>query len=73
MQLDDSLISGLLEKQGVKRLPVPLELRAEFYAAAKEARAKLGAALISPALLASVEKMLVEYRKQPPRREAAKR
>jgi len=72
MQLDESLTSGLLEKQGVKRLPVPPQLREEFYAAAKRARDKLGAALISPALLASVERMLAEYRQQP-RREAAKR
>lgn len=71
IQLDDALVDGLFERQGLKRAPVPPELRAEFYAAAKRARDKLGAALIAPALMSSVEKMIGEFRQQ--RREAGKR
>ena len=70
-QLDESLIGGLFEKQGLTRVPVSPEFRAQFFAAAKQAREKLGAALIAPALLSSVEKMLDEYRAQ--RRDAARR
>ncbi|MDB4970580.1 MAG: TRAP-type C4-dicarboxylate transport system, substrate-binding protein [Myxococcales bacterium] len=71
VQLDDALTSGLFEKQGLKRVPASPALRREFYAAARRARDKLGAALIAPALLSSVEKMLAEHRQQ--RREGAKR
>lgn len=61
-QLDESLINGLFQKQGLTRMPVTPQLRAQFEAAAKRARDKLGAALIAPDLLANVEKMLAEYR-----------
>jgi TRAP-type C4-dicarboxylate transport system substrate-binding protein len=69
-RLDEALLDGLLEKQGLKKVPVSPEFRAQFVAATKEARDKLGAALIAPSLLASVEKMLSEYRE---RREASRR
>jgi len=61
-RLEDSLMSGLFEKQGLTRVPVSPEFRTQFFAAAERARHKLGAALIAPSLLASVEKMLAEYR-----------
>jgi hypothetical protein len=50
---------------------VPAAFRAEFNAAAERARSKLGTALLAPALLASVESMLAEYRTR--HKEAAKR
>jgi TRAP-type transport system periplasmic protein len=69
--LDAALTGGLLEKQGMTKVPVPAAFRAEFNAAAERARSKLGTALLAPALLASVESMLAEYRMR--HKEAAKR
>jgi TRAP-type C4-dicarboxylate transport system substrate-binding protein len=62
IQLENSLTGGLFEKQGMVRVPVSPELRSQFVAAAQQAVKKLGAALIAPSLLGSVEKMLAEYR-----------
>ncbi len=59
--LAQALVGGLFEKQGLARVTVTPELRAQFFAEAKRARDALGAALIAPALLASVERMLDEY------------
>jgi len=69
--LDESLANGLFEKQGLKRVETPPKLRADFFAAAHAARQRLGAALIAPALLASVERMLAEFRMQ--RKEASRK
>lgn len=63
MMLDDALMGGLFEKQGLKKVDAPA-LRTELFRAAAAARKKLGAALVAPALLSSVEKMLDEYRSQ---------
>jgi TRAP-type C4-dicarboxylate transport system substrate-binding protein len=70
--LDQSLMSGLLEKQGVTKVTVSPEFRAQFNTAASAAIHKLGAALMSPALLENFEKMIAEYRAGH-RLEAAKR
>jgi len=70
--LDQSLMSGLLEKQGVTKVAVSPEFRAQFNTAASAAVHKLGAALMSPALLETFEKMIAEYRAGH-RLEAAKR
>lgn len=59
--LDAALVGGLFEKQGVRKLPVT-RFAPELFAAAATARARLGAALVVPSLLASVERMLAEYR-----------
>ncbi|HWE28647.1 MAG TPA: TRAP transporter substrate-binding protein DctP [Polyangia bacterium] len=71
-RLDDSLLGGLFGKQGLTRIIASPELHAQFEAAAKRARDKLGPALIAPGLLATIEKMLDEYRSGN-RPEAAKR
>jgi hypothetical protein len=71
-RLGDSLAGGLFEKQGLNKVAVSQQFRDDFMASAKRARDKLGASLISPPLLASVEKMLEEYRAQH-RREAARK
>jgi TRAP-type transport system periplasmic protein len=71
-RLDDSLIGGLFQKQGLTRVTASPELHAQFEAAAKRAREKLGPALIAPGLLGTVEKLLDEYRTGN-RPEAAKR
>jgi TRAP-type C4-dicarboxylate transport system substrate-binding protein len=60
--LDRALLDGLLQKQGMKRVPVSPELRKEFYAAAQAAREKLGERLVPAALLARVEQLLAEFR-----------
>jgi TRAP-type C4-dicarboxylate transport system substrate-binding protein len=71
-RLGDLLAGGLFEKQGLTKIAVSQQFREDFMTSAKRARDKLGASLISPALLGSVEKMLEEYRAQH-RREAARR
>ena len=70
--LDQSLMSGLLEKQGVTKVPVSPQFRKQFNTAASAAIHKLGAALMAPALLEAFEKMIAEYRAGH-RLEAAKR
>jgi TRAP-type C4-dicarboxylate transport system substrate-binding protein len=61
-QLDEQLVDGLFEKQGLIKTALSAELRAAFYAAARAAREQLGEQLVPRALLAEVEKMLSEYR-----------
>ncbi len=60
--LNEALMGGLFERQGLVKTPLSPQMRAQFEAAAKAARDKLGAALIAPALLTKVEELLVEYR-----------
>jgi TRAP-type transport system periplasmic protein len=72
-QLESALANGLFERQGLKRVTAPPELRNQFNAAAKQSRDKLGAALIAPNLLANVEKLLAEYRSSHRPGEAATR
>jgi TRAP-type C4-dicarboxylate transport system substrate-binding protein len=60
--LDESLMSGLLEKQGVTKVTVSPDFRKQFNSAASAAIHKLGAALMSPALLEKYEKIIAEYR-----------
>jgi TRAP-type C4-dicarboxylate transport system substrate-binding protein len=61
-ELEAELMNGLFEKQGLIKVPVSRELRAELAAAAHAARVRLGDRLAPPALVDSVEKLLVEYR-----------
>lgn len=69
--LDAALAGGLFERQGLQRVTVTPAFRAELFAAARRARQQLGAALITPALLSSVENILGEYRAR--HKEAARR
>ena len=59
---DDALLGGLFDKQGVKQVQVSNGFRSEFYEAARNARDKLGADLVPPALLQRVMAMLADYR-----------
>ena len=61
-QLDDTLLGGLFEKQGVVRNPVSTALRNDFLAAARVARDRLGEKLVPPQLLQQVLAMLADYR-----------
>jgi TRAP-type C4-dicarboxylate transport system substrate-binding protein len=70
--LDHSLVGGLLEKQGLVKVQVSPQFKAQFNEAAMAAAKKQGAALLSPSTLETVQKMLGEYRATH-RLEAAKR
>jgi TRAP-type C4-dicarboxylate transport system substrate-binding protein len=61
---DRALLGGLLEKQGLKRVEVSESLRAEFQAAAREGRAKLGAGVVPKELVDKVIGWLSEYRSE---------
>jgi TRAP-type C4-dicarboxylate transport system substrate-binding protein len=60
--LENSLLGGLFEKQGLKKVPASPEFRAEFFAATKAARDQLGDQLVPHELLDQVERYLEEYR-----------
>ena len=60
-QMDDSLLSGLFAKQGLKALPVPPALQAEFTAAAFDARKQVEK-LVPPGTIERVAGWIVEYR-----------
>jgi len=70
--LDQALIGGLLEKQGVVKVPVAPDFRAAFNASAQAAERKLGTALMAPGLLDTFQRMVAEYRAGH-REEASKR
>jgi TRAP-type C4-dicarboxylate transport system substrate-binding protein len=59
---DDALLGRLFDKQGVKKTQVSSGFRSEFYELARNARDKLGAQLVPPALLQRVMAMLADYR-----------
>jgi TRAP-type C4-dicarboxylate transport system substrate-binding protein len=61
-QLEEQLVNGLFERQGLTKVAMTPELRAEFAAATRAAREKLGAQLVPQSLLADVDRMLEEYR-----------
>jgi len=59
---EDALLGGLFEKQGMRPAPPPVELRAEFLAAAREARDKLPESVVPRALIGQVQTWLADYR-----------
>jgi TRAP-type C4-dicarboxylate transport system substrate-binding protein len=59
---DRALLSGLFARQGMKADPVDATFRAEFFAAARQARERLGEKLVPASLLHSVEGMLADFR-----------
>jgi TRAP-type C4-dicarboxylate transport system substrate-binding protein len=59
---DRALLSGLFARQGMKADPVGATFRAEFFAAARAAREKLGEKLVPLQLLHNVEGMLADFR-----------
>jgi TRAP-type C4-dicarboxylate transport system substrate-binding protein len=68
-QQDQALLEGgLFQKQGVKRFEVSRDLRAQFLAASREARDRLGPKLVSPELLQHVMSLLADWRAEHERR-----
>ncbi|HWE30189.1 MAG TPA: TRAP transporter substrate-binding protein DctP, partial [Polyangia bacterium] len=59
---DEELLGGLFAKQGVRSVPVPPLVRAQFLDAAHAARDKLGAQLVPTELLLQVQSFLADYR-----------
>ncbi|MCU1282489.1 MAG: TRAP-type C4-dicarboxylate transport system, substrate-binding protein [bacterium] len=60
--LEDALLGGLFEKQGVHRQPASEQFRIIFFDAAKEARDKLPSEIVPPALITQVMSWLSDYR-----------
>jgi TRAP-type transport system periplasmic protein len=60
--LEDALLGGLFEKQGVRRQPANEQFRIIFFDAAKEARDKLPTDVVSAALITEVMGWLSDYR-----------
>jgi TRAP-type C4-dicarboxylate transport system substrate-binding protein len=64
---DAQLLGGLFQKQGVRTVPVSESFRAEYFAAAKAARDRMGEDVVPRALLERVLRMLADYRVEHPR------
>ena len=60
--LEDALIGGLFEKQGVRRQSPSEQLRVVFFDAAKDARDRLPRDIVPPALITEVMGWLSDYR-----------
>jgi TRAP-type C4-dicarboxylate transport system substrate-binding protein len=60
--IDERLLGGLFEKQGMTVIPVSPAFRAEFFAAARAARESIAGKFVSKDLLARVQVMLADYR-----------
>jgi TRAP-type C4-dicarboxylate transport system substrate-binding protein len=63
-RMDDQLLGGLFEHQGVTMVPVSETFRAQFFEAARQARENLGAKLVPTALLDRVLQLIVDYRSE---------
>jgi TRAP-type C4-dicarboxylate transport system substrate-binding protein len=61
-QVDEALLNGLFAKQGLIVTPVSERLRAEYFAAAREAREHVTETLVPRALIDRVLRMLADYR-----------
>jgi TRAP-type C4-dicarboxylate transport system substrate-binding protein len=59
---DAQLLGGLFQKQGLRVVAVSPTFRAEYFAAAKAARDRLGEKLVPPALLEKVLRLLADHR-----------
>lgn len=59
---DAALLGGVFERHGLKTVRVSKKLRAEFFAAARRARAKLDEKLVSKQLMTEALRMLADYR-----------
>jgi TRAP-type C4-dicarboxylate transport system substrate-binding protein len=65
--LDDALLGGLFEKQGLIKLPASESMRSAFFAAARVARDKAAPEVVPRALLDQVLGWLADYRAEHPR------
>jgi TRAP-type C4-dicarboxylate transport system substrate-binding protein len=59
---DDALLGGLFEKQGLIKLPVSPQFRAQFFSSALEARTRVGQKFVSSELMSRVMGLLADYR-----------
>jgi TRAP-type C4-dicarboxylate transport system substrate-binding protein len=62
VRLDSQLLGGLLERQGLVRVPADAVWRARFFEAARMGREREAAKLVPPELLAKVLGWLADYR-----------
>jgi TRAP-type C4-dicarboxylate transport system substrate-binding protein len=60
-QVDEELLHGLFEKQGVTLVTVTPNVRAAYFAASRAARERLSDTLIPRALINRVQQMLVDF------------
>lgn len=63
---DAALIGGLFERQGLIRVHADDTFRAEFFEAARQARERIGPALVPPELIQQVLAWLADYRADHP-------
>jgi TRAP-type C4-dicarboxylate transport system substrate-binding protein len=61
-RVDEALLGGMFQKQGVQMVPISERLRSEFFVAAREARGALGEKLVSKELLFAVQSALADLR-----------
>jgi TRAP-type C4-dicarboxylate transport system substrate-binding protein len=61
-ETDEALLHGLLEKQGLKRVPASRELSSDFFEAARKVRAQIDPTVVPPDLLTEVLSWLADYR-----------
>ena len=59
---DEALLGGLFAKQGAKSVPVSASFRAEYMAAARNARTSVGDKYVPSQLMQRVMQMLADYR-----------
>jgi TRAP-type C4-dicarboxylate transport system substrate-binding protein len=59
---DEALLGGLFAKQGARAVPVSASFRAEYMAAARDARAREAGKLVPRELIDRVMQMLADYR-----------
>jgi TRAP-type C4-dicarboxylate transport system substrate-binding protein len=59
---DDALLGGLFNKQGLTPIAASESFRAEFFAASRAMRDRLGDQLVAPSLLQRVLTLLADYR-----------
>jgi len=62
--MDDALLNGLFEKQGLKRIEPSAAFRDEFARAAENAREKLPDSLVSREMLRKVKEWQAEYQRE---------
>jgi TRAP-type C4-dicarboxylate transport system substrate-binding protein len=68
-EMDEQLLGGLFDKQGLHQVPASSALQVEYEVSAARARAELMAHhRVDPELVGKVEQMLIEIRKQTPAR-----
>jgi TRAP-type C4-dicarboxylate transport system substrate-binding protein len=65
-RIDEQLLGGVFQKQGLTALPVSERFRAEFFAAARAAREQLTDKWVPRELITRVQQMLADWRAEHP-------